>query len=170
MEWLEGLGLEPIGCYLRLMPPLKEEIRRLSRELQLIAAGDEEVRLLMTIPGVGYYTALLVKAEVGEIGRFPHRERMTSYAGLVPSTKSSGGVTRHGRITREGSRWLRWAMVEAALVHLRYDTPVTRAYHRIAERRGRRVARVAAARMLLEVCYSVMKHRRPYFNPVHAQA
>lgn len=170
VEWLEGLGLEPIGCYLRLMPPLKEEIRRLSRELQLIAAGDEEVRLLMTIPGVGYYTALLVKAEVGEIGRFPHRERLTSSAGLVPSTKSSGGVTRHGRITREGSRWLRWAMVEAALVHLRYDTPVTRAYHRIAERRGKRVARVAAARMLLEVCYSVMKHRRPYFNPVHAQA
>jgi len=170
VEWLEGLGLEPVDCYLRLMPPLKEEIGQLSRELQLMARGDEDVRLLMSIPGVGYYTALLLKAEVGDVGRFPFKECLCSYSGLVPSTKSSGGVTRHGRITREGSRWLRWALVEAALVHLRYDTPVTRAYHRVAERRGRRVARVAAARMLLEVCYSVLRHRRPYYNPLHAQA
>ena len=170
VKWLGSLGLDPVDCYIRLMPPLKREIDGLSRELQLMAAGDEDVRLLMTIPGVGYYTALLVKAEVGDVGRFPHKERVTGYSGLVPSTKSSGGVTRHGRITREGSRWLRWAMVEAALVHLRYDTPITRAYHRIAERRGGRVARVAAARMLLEVCYSVLKHRRPYYNPLHAQA
>jgi len=170
VEWLEGLGLEAVDCYLRLMPPLKEEIGLLSRELQLMARDDEDVRLLMTIPGVGYYTALLLKAEVGEVRRFPFKERMASYSGLVPSTKSSGGVTRHGRITREGSRWLRWALVEAALVHLRFDTPITRAYHRIAERRGRRVARVAAARKLLEVCYSVLRHRRPYYNPLYAQA
>ena len=60
--------------------------------------------------------------------------------------------------------------MEAAFVHLRYDTPVTRAYHRIAERRGRKTARVVAARMLLEVCYSVLRHRQPYYNPLHAQA
>jgi len=135
-----------------------------------MAEGDEDIRLLMSIPGVGYYTALLVKAEIGEVSRFPFKERMASYSGLVPSTKSSGGVTRHGRITREGSRWLRWALVEAALVHLRYDTPVTRAYHRIAERRGRKTARVASARMLLEVCYSVLRHCLPYYNPLYAQA
>ena len=86
----------------------------------------------MTILGIGYYTALLVKAEIGELGRFPFKERMACYSGLVPSTKRSGGVTRHGRITREGSRWLSWAPVEAALVHLRFYTPVTRAYHRIS--------------------------------------
>ena len=168
VEWLRGLGLEPLDYYFRLMPPLSREILVLSRELRKMADGDEDVRLLMTIPGVGYYTALLVKAEVGEVGHFPFKERMASYSGLVPSTKNSGGVTRHGRITREGSRWLRWALVEAALVHLRFDTPITRAYHRIAERRGKKVARVAAARMLLEVCYSVLKHRRPYYNPLHA--
>jgi hypothetical protein len=50
------------------------------------------------------------------------------------------------------------------------DTPVTRAYHRIAERRGKKTAKVAAARMLLGVCRSVWKNRRLYFNPVHGQA
>ena len=94
------------------------------------------MRLLTTIPGVGYYIALLVKAEIGDIARFRTGDQLASYAGIDPSTHSSGGVTRHGRITKEGSRWLRWAMVETAHIHFRFDSPVTRAYHRIAERRG----------------------------------
>jgi transposase len=169
-EWLRGLGLEPVDSYLRMMEPLREEIRLLSLELRHIAAGDEDVRLLMTIPGVGYYIALLVKAEIGDISRFRTGDQLASYAGLAPSTRSSGGVTHHGRITKEGSRWLRWAMVEAAHVHFRFDSHVTRAYHRIAERRGKSKAAVAAARMLLLVCRSVLKNRRPYYNPVHGQA
>lgn len=162
--------MEPVDCYLRVMATLKEEVRRISLELRQVAAGDEDVRLLMTIPGISYYIALLVKAEMGDINRFGSGDHLASYAGLVPSTHSSGGVTRHGRITREGSRWLRWAMVEAVLVHLRFDTPVTRFYHRVVGRRGAKTARVAAARKLLTVCYSVLRSRRPYFNPVHAQA
>jgi transposase len=59
VEWLLGLGLEPVDCYLRLMPPLSREILALSRMLRQMAEGDEDVRLLMTIPGIGYYTALL---------------------------------------------------------------------------------------------------------------
>jgi len=107
--------------------------------------------------------ALLVKAEIGDISRFRSGDHLCSYAGIVPSTHSSGGVTRHGRITREGSRWLRWAAVEAAMTHIKYDTAITRAYHRIAERRGRQVAIVAAAaRKLLLCCYSVLKNRRSY--------
>ena len=148
----------------------RAEIRLLSKELRRIAAGDKDIRLLTTIPGVSYYTAVLVKAEVGDIARFRTGDQLCSYAGLVPSTYSNGGVTRHGRITREGSAWLRWAMVEAVHTHLKYDTPVTRAYHRIAERRGRKTAKVASARMLLLVCRSVWKNRRPYYNPIHGQA
>jgi len=128
VEWLRGLGLDPVDCYLRIMEPLNREILRLNRELRGLAGEDPDVRLLMTIPGVGYYIALLVKAEIGDVSRFSSGVHLASYAGLVPSTKSSGGVTRHGRITREGSRWVRWAMVEAVHTHLRYDTPVTRFY------------------------------------------
>ena len=164
VEWLHSLGLEPIECYLRVMGPLKDEIRRLSLELRHLAGNDEEVRLLMTIPGIGYYTALLVKAEVGDISRFSCGDHLCSYAGLVPSTYGSGGVVRHGGITKEGSRWLRWAMVEAAMTHIRYDTSITRAYHGIAERRGKPAARVAAARRLLMCCWSVLRNRRPYHD------
>ncbi|MEM3549974.1 MAG: transposase [Candidatus Bathyarchaeia archaeon] len=116
----------------------------------------------MTVPGLGYYLALLVKAEVGDISRFKSGDHLCSYAGLVPSTYNSGGVARHGGITGEGSRWLRWAMVEAAMTHVKYDTSITRSYHRLAERRGRKTAIVAAARRLLLSCYRVLKSRRPF--------
>ena len=169
VEWLLGLGLEPVDCYLRIITPLTEEIRRLSRELKALAGEDEEVQLLMTIPGVGYYTALLVKAEVGEIDLFPSGEKLCSYAGLIPSTRSSGGVTRHCGITKEGSRWLRWAMVEATMTRLKYDTSITRAYHRIVERRGKKAVQILAARRLLMYCWSVLRNRRPYFDPFHSQ-
>jgi len=142
MEWLQGLRIDSVSCYLRVMAALKAEVQRLSLELRSMAAGDEGVRLLMTIPGVGYNIALLVKAEIGDIGRFGSGDQLASYAGLAPSTYSSGCVTRHGRITREGSNWLRWAIVDAVHTHLKKDTPVTRAYHRTAERRGRLAAKV----------------------------
>jgi transposase len=164
VEWLKSLGLEPVECYLRLIKPLNREILRLSRELRAMARDDPDVRLLMTIPGVGYYIGLLIKAEIGDVSRFSSGDHLASYAGLVPGTKSSGGVTHHGRITKEGSSWLRWAMVEAVHSHLRYDTPVTRLYHRVAERRGSPTAKVATARKLVTVCYSVLKRGKPYYN------
>ena len=56
-----------------------------------VARDDEGVRLLMTIPGVGYYLALLIKAEIGDFNRFVNSDHLCSYAGIVPSTHSSGG-------------------------------------------------------------------------------
>jgi hypothetical protein len=56
------------------------------------------------------------------------------------------------------------------MVHVRYDSPVTRFYHRVAERRGKKPALIASARKLVTVCYSVLVNRRPYFNPLDAQA
>jgi len=165
VEWLHTLGLKPIESYLRIITPLDDENKLISKELKEQATIDEDVKLLMTLPGVGYYTALLVKSEIGDINRFSDGDKLCSYAGLVPSTHSSGRVTRHGSITREGSRWLRWVMVEAAMTHVhKYNTSITRAYNRIAERRGRQVATVAAARKLLMCCWSVLKNQRPYHD------
>ena len=134
VDWLRSLGLEPIDCYLRVIGVLNGEIRLLSLVLKCMAGEDEDVKLLMTIPSFGYYTALLVKAEIDDVNSFN-----------VPSTYSSGGVSRLGGITREGSRWLRWAVVEAVMMHIKYDIAISRSYHRIAERSSKQVAVVATA-------------------------
>ena len=165
VEWLHGLNLDSVECYLRVLKPLDEEIKLLSKELVGIAEDDEEVKLLTTIPGIGYYSAVLMKSEIGDIARFPFGERLCSYAGLVPSTHASGKTVWHGGITKEGSRWLRLVMVEAAQTHVhKYDTSITRAYNRIAEKRGKKIATVAAARRLLMCSYSVLKNKKPYYD------
>ena len=89
----------------------------------------------MTIPGIGYYSALLVKSEIGTVDRFPDGEE-------AMQLRWTGSVRRYLRpqailsITKEGSRWLRWIMVESVHTHLKYDTSITRVYHAIAERKG----------------------------------
>jgi transposase len=165
VQWLHSLGLESVDSYLRIMSTFSREIKLLSRQLLGLAEEDEDVKLLMTIPGIGYYSALLVKSEIGDVNRFPFGERLCSYAGLVPSTRSSGRAVRHGGITKEGSRWLRWVMVQAAQTHVhRFDSTVTRMYSRLAERKSKQVALTAAAHKLLLICYSVLKNKRPYYD------
>lgn len=72
------------------MENLNHEIGLVSWELGRYVSG-EDVRLLMTIPGVGLYSALMIKAEIGDVSRFPEALHLCSYAGLVPSERSSGG-------------------------------------------------------------------------------
>jgi transposase len=165
VNWLRSLNLEPISMYLRLIEALDREINALSNELKEKASDDADVKLLTTIPGIGYYSALLIKSEIGEVDRFPSGEKLCSYAGLVPSVGSSGSHSAYGSITKQGSKWLRWIMVEAAISHAtKNDTSISRFYHSLAQRKGKQIAAVAAARKLLLCCYSVLKNGRPYYD------
>jgi transposase len=165
LKWLRSLQLDAVDSYLPVISTLDIQVGKLSRELRVMAPQDEDVKLLMTIPSIGYYSALLVKSEIGSVDRFPDGEKLCAYAGLTPSVSISGKYRRHGSITKEGSRWLRWIMVECVHTHLKYDTSITRAYHAIAERKGTGIAKVAAARRLLMCCYSVLQNRKPYYDP-----
>jgi transposase len=87
-------------------------------KIQTCVNENDIARLLMTIPGIGYCYALLIVSEIGDINRFPDSYHLCSYAGLVPSTHSSGGITYHGSITKTGSKYLRWVMIENVSVHI----------------------------------------------------
>jgi transposase len=90
-------------------------------------------------------TAATVVAEVWDIQRFPSPERLCSWAGLTPGERTSDAHTRRGHITKQGSRWLRWMLVEAATTAVR-DRQLGRFTAQIARRRGPKIARVALAR------------------------
>ena len=111
-EELKKLNDYRINGYLHLIESLDSEIKDVSKKILMLAKEDEMASLLMTIPGIGYYSALLIVSEIGDINRFPDSYHLWSYTGLVPSTHSSGGITYHGSITKRGSKYLRWIMLE----------------------------------------------------------
>jgi transposase len=119
------------------------------------------VKLLKTIPGIGEFFARLIDAEIDEIKRFRNAKKLAAYAGLVPSTYSSGGKTFHGKIIKQGNKWLRWAFVEAVAPALASD-PQLRAQYEHLKSRGVNKARVAIARKLLTIAFQILRDQRPY--------
>ena len=111
---------------------------------------DEEAKFLMTIPGIDYYSAPLITSEIGDIHRFPSAKQLCSYAGVVPSTYSSGSSTFHGHITKQGSRWLRWIVAEAVVHCINKPGHVQEFYQRVQKRKGVKIAKVATRRKILE--------------------
>ena len=100
--------------------------------------------------------------EIADIGRFEDEGKLHSYAGVIPSTHSSGEKTYHGRIVREGNRWLRWAAVEAVWPAIRADYDLRLYYERRKKRKGANMAKVATARRLLTIIYRLLKENRAY--------
>lgn len=167
--WLEGeIAALPtayklaIETYLRLLDALAQEVALVSAEVDERARASEEAGWLDSMPGVGRYLALLILAEIGDIGRFPDREHLASYAGLVPSVHSSGGRTRLGPITKEGSPWLRWAMIQAAHAAIRTPGPLKSRYERLRQRKPHGTAIVDLARFMLGCVFAMLRERRPF--------
>lgn len=143
---LRELEIKAVDDCLSMIKALDERIQEVSVELKQKASGNEKAKLLMTIPGVGYFSALAILAEISDISRFDNAEKLCSYAGLIPSIHQSGAMRRYGRITKQGSGLLRWVLLECVWTHIQYNTWLTRFFYRIAKRKGKKVAVVAAAR------------------------
>jgi len=141
---------------LRLIDTLSTEVIAAQREIAKHFRGDPRMQRLLPIPGIGPLGAATVIAEVWDVGRFATPERLTSWAGLTPTERSSADHTRRGHISKQGSRWLRWILVEAATNAVR-DPALGRFAARIARRRGVKIARVAVARRLLTLCYYALR-------------
>ena len=131
--------------------------KRFDRQLEALRAEYPEVEALLDIDGIGLYTALLVIGELGEVDRFGYAGQVASYAGLTPKVYQSGKTLHHGHISKQGSPWLRWILVEAALKAKDNDPALKNFYLRISKRKGSKIARVAVARKLAEICWKRLR-------------
>jgi len=132
-------------------------IKRLNKHLEKIVPFYPQIESLMDIHGIAEYSALLIVAEIGEPGRFQTAKQVGAYAGLVPSVNQSGESEMHGAIAKEGSRWLRWILVEAAMKVTKKDEQLKKFYTRIRRRAGWKRARIAVARKLAEICWKRLR-------------
>lgn len=161
--WLAALALRPVyqqalQGFLSILDTLKIQIQAASRTIDQHAKTTPRVERLCTLPGVGHYTALLVLAEIGDVARFPDAKHLVSYAGLAPIVRGTGGRVHTGHISKQGSAWLRWVLIEAAFHAVRRPGRYQRTYQRLEQRKGAKLARVVAARELLSTIYWMLRH------------
>ena len=116
----------------------------------------------MTHPGVGPVTALAMVLTLGPAERFASAKQVGSYFGLIPREESSGGKQRLGRISKQGSSFLRFLLVEAGQTAARLDPQLKRFYRRLAARKNRSVAKVAVARKLATRLYLMLREQWTY--------
>jgi transposase len=140
-----------------LLRVLDEQIRRLDHELVQRWGDDPRLQRLLTIPGIGPFTAILLILELGEIQRFPSAKHLASYVGLTPRVRASANRVRMGRISKEGNRLLRWALFVAATQAARRPGPLRAWFRAVQQRKGMKIARVALARRLAEIVYQLWK-------------
>lgn len=169
IKWLGSLALkEPFATalteYLALIDVLTAKIDAAEAMIVKIVEDHPQAMLLTSIPGIKYVSALTIMGEIGDIQRFPSAKKLMGYAGVVPSTYSSGEVVRHGRITKTGSKWLRYIMIEVAQKQqLCKRNPGFGAYYLALKRRkGSSTAAVATARKLLAVVWRLLTDNRPW--------
>jgi transposase len=153
LRWLTTLTLpgptgEVVQRLTRLLTVVHAEAVAADAAVRAAAAADPVVPALTTLRGIGPVLGLTVRAEIGTITRFPTGGALASYAGLVPRVEQSAGRRTGGRITRQGSPWLRWALVEAAVKNLDRPDATGRWARRLLVRKGVQKARVALARTL----------------------
>jgi len=137
-------------------------IKECEGTIKTLSKGNENVKRLQTLPGIGEFFARLIDAEIDDIARFRSASKLAAYAGLVPSTYSSGGRTFHGRIIKQGNKWLRWAFVEAVTPAVSCDPDLNAYYQRLKVTKGANRAKVAAARRLLTIAFVLLRDGRSY--------
>jgi transposase len=160
-QWLSDLELaEPkrvvIEDCTRLIDELGAITGRLEKGIRAAANQDTRVAALKTIYGIGDITAMTLVSEIDDVLRFPSPRKLCAWAGLTPTVRNSDTKVRHGHISKQGSVWVRWVMIEAAHI-AKTKPPFAAPFANIARRRGRKIATVAIARKLLTKCYFVLK-------------
>jgi transposase len=175
LDQLQASGRLP-GPYLARVRSLRRVIEDLDFEVDLFAgivrgrlARDPGYHAVQQIPGIGPVLAAVFVAEVGDVTRFRGAEQLACWAGLTPKHRESDTHVHRGRITKQGSRLVRWAAVESVQI-LPAHTRVGAIRERVAARRGRNIGTVAAARAQLELVFYALRdhHVRALRRPTAA--
>jgi transposase len=167
---LAGLAIpEPwattLATSLRFVDELDAEIAACERDLRVQGADHPYVPLLMTVPGIAWVLGYTIAAEIGDIGRFASPKKLAGYTGLCPFVRQSGGRDDRGPLAKNGPKYLRWALIEAATHaarHPAYRERYERTKKRLGRQRGSKVARVDIARELSSAIWHMLTKNEPF--------
>jgi transposase len=153
------------GRQLQLIDDLERQIAQINRDLKASGAEHPYVPLLLSVPGIGWVLAFTIASEIGDITRFPTAKKLCGYTGLCPRVNQSGEKDRRGPLTKQGPKYLRWAMLKStmhALRHPAYAERYQRNKKRLGKQCGARVAQIDIARKLTEAIWHMLTNNQPF--------
>ena len=154
-----------------LIDDLDAQVQACEQELRQLGADHAYVPLLMTAPGIAWVLGYTIAAELGDIGRFPSPKQLAGYTGLCPRVYQSGRRDHRGPLAKNGPKYLRWALIEAATMPPApcYRDHYQRTKARLGRQRGPAVARVEIARKLAEAIWHMLT-KQEQFAPARPPA
>ncbi len=150
---------------LSFVDDLEVQIADCEQELRALGADHPDIGLLRTVPGIGWVLGYTIASEIGDIGRFSTPKKLAGYTGLCPIVRQSGGRDDRGPLAKNGPKYLRWALIEAATHasrHPAYRERYERTKRRLGRQRGSKVARVDIARELSTAIWHMLTKREPF--------
>lgn len=167
LTWLKQVELDPldralVDADLRLLDALARESATIDAQIVHESYNDQDVQLLMTIPGVDYTIAHALKAALADVHRFSNPDKAASYLGLVPSVKQSADKCYTGPITKAGATQVRWLLIQGAQRVGSHPGPLGAFFRKLAKRKNRNVAVVATARKMVTIAWHMLKNKEPY--------
>ena len=173
LEWLRNLTLSNsvdqriLQSNLQILQTISMEIHNVDTQIAKDAVNEDQVRLLMTMPGVDYYAAMILLSEIGDVKRFPTPEKLVSWVGLAPQVHQSGENNWTGHITKKGSKRARWILTQCAQSARQHDPRMREFYQRIERKHGASKATVAVARKMLAIMHVMLTRNEPYQGENH---
>jgi transposase len=149
--------------YIERIADLTKKRLVIEKEVIAISYKDPDMLNLMSLPGIGPFSAALIKSEIIDISRFATFNRLCAYAGLAPRVSASANKTFHGPLNVNRRKYLQWIVLENAFHFIKAVPRIEEKYIELKQRKGHNTAKVASAREMLKIIYHVLKEQRPFY-------
>ena len=154
-----------ISGYIDRVIALSQRLHSMKTYLKNELLEDKEIQNLITIDGLDYFSAALIKSEIADINRFASFNRLCAYAGLAPRVSQSGDKeAHHGALMVNRRKNLQWILLETAFHFIKASNERQARYEELKNRKGANTAKVIMARQYLKIIYHVLKEQRPYYR------
>jgi transposase len=142
---------------------LTQKLYQIKKQIIIVVNQDPDMKRLETIPGIGSFSAALIKTEIADMRRFSTFNKLCAYAGLAPKTFSSADKIYHGPINKNRRKYLQWILLENVYKFIRALPDKNRKFEKLKKLKNHNVAKVILARDLLKIIYHVLKDQRAFY-------
>ncbi|ODS31088.1 MAG: putative transposase [Candidatus Scalindua rubra] len=163
IEKLPIIYADIVKNYIERIRDLTRKLSDIEKNIITISYKDPDMLNLMSLPGIGPFSAALIKSEIIDISRFVTFNRLCAYAGLAPRVSASANKTFHGPLNINRRKYLQWILLENVYHFISAIPEMQDKYTILKQRKGHNTAKVALAREMLKIIYHVLKERRPFY-------